>query len=325
MGTWHGTMSAGSSTDVCVTVLRVASHEEQRRELAFVAVLVTHLPEELDAGVAPGRVDGLHRDLRPTGVSGVVVHPRPPGSGDDAGDLAAGGGPGGAGAADTADALDGAGTADAVRADRDWRPVRREIVRESMAIAVATGAYGISFGAISLAAGLNVWQTMALSALMFTGASQFGLVGVVAGGGAPLAGAATAIMLGARNALYGLRMSELLQVRGLRRFGAAQLVIDESTAMAIGRWTAVRESRLGFYATGMAVFVLWNLGTLIGVLGASWLSDPRVLGLDAAVPAAFLALLAPRLRDRESLGRRAGRRPRRGPRRAVRAGRRSRC
>ena len=98
-----------------------------------------------------------------------MVHARPPDSGDDAGDLAAGGGPGGAGAADTADALDGAGTADAVRADRDWRPVRREIVRESMAIAVATGAYGISFGAVSLAAGLSVWQTMALSVLMFTG------------------------------------------------------------------------------------------------------------------------------------------------------------
>jgi predicted branched-subunit amino acid permease len=178
--------------------------------------------------------------------------------------------------------------------------VRSEIVREAVAIGVATGAYGISFGAVSLAAGLDVWQTMALSVLMFTGASQFGLVGVIAGGGSPLAGAATAIMLGVRNALYGLRMSELLQVRGLRRLGAAQLVIDESVAMAIGR-SDRQESRLGFYATGLSVFTLWNLGTLIGALGASWLSDPRILGLDAAVPAAFLALLAPRVRDRESL------------------------
>ena len=168
-----------------------------------------------------------------------------------------------------------------------------------MGVAVATGAYGISFGAIALAGGLDFWQTMALSLLMFTGGSQFGLIGVVAGGGAPLAGAATAIMLGARNALYGLSLAELLRVRGWRRLLAAQLVIDESTAMSLGR-DSERAARLGFYATGIGVFVLWNLGTAIGLLGASWLAEPRVLGLDAAAPAAFLALLAPRLRGREA-------------------------
>jgi predicted branched-subunit amino acid permease len=182
--------------------------------------------------------------------------------------------------------------------DPAWGLTRAEVLRDSVGVAVATGAYGISFGAIALAGGLNAWQTMALSLLMFTGASQFGLVGVVAGGGSPLAGAVTAIMLGARNALYGLRLSEILGVRGVRRAVAAQLVIDESTAMSIGRDTD-RAPRLGFYATGAGVFALWNLGTLIGSVGASWLSDPRLLGLDAAAPAAFLALLAPRLRGRE--------------------------
>ena len=168
-----------------------------------------------------------------------------------------------------------------------------------MGVSVATGAYGISFGAISLAGGLDFWQTMALSMLMFTGGSQFGLIGVVAGGGAPLAGAATAIMLGARNALYSLSLAELLRVRGWRRMLTAQLVIDESTAMSLGR-DSERAARLGFYSTGIGVFVLWNLGTAIGLLGASWLAEPRVLGLDAAAPAAFLALLAPRLRGREA-------------------------
>ena len=183
--------------------------------------------------------------------------------------------------------------------DLDWRLTRSQVLRDSMGVAIATGAYGISFGAIALAGGLDLWQTMALSLLMFTGGSQFGLVGVVAGGGAPLAGAATAIMLGARNALYGLRLSELLNVRGAKRLLTAQLVIDESTAMSIGR-DSHRAARLGFYATGVGVFVLWNVGTAVGVLGASWLSDPRLLGLDAAAPAAFLALLAPRLRGREA-------------------------
>ena len=184
-------------------------------------------------------------------------------------------------------------------ADAAWRLTRSQVLRDSAGVAIATGAYGISFGAIALAGGLDFWQTMALSFLMFTGGSQFGLVGVVAAGGAPLAGAATAIMLGARNALYGLGLSELLKVRGARRLFASQLVIDESTAMAIGR-DSERAGRLGFYATGIGVFVLWNLGTAIGVVGASWLSDPRLLGLDAAAPAAFLALLAPRLRGRET-------------------------
>ncbi len=192
------------------------------------------------------------------------------------------------------------GTADGEASDPEtgWRLTRTQVLRDSMGVAVATGAYGISFGAIALAGGLNLWQTMALSLLMFTGASQFGLVAVLAGGGVPLAGAATAIMLGARNALYGLRLSEILRVGGLRRVLTAQLVIDESTAMSIGRDTD-RAARLGFYATGVGVFVLWNIGTLIGAVGASWLSDPRALGLDAAAPAAFLALLAPRLRGRE--------------------------
>ncbi|ACV79116.1 AzlC family ABC transporter permease [Nakamurella multipartita] len=183
--------------------------------------------------------------------------------------------------------------------DPAWRLTRSAVLRDAVGVSVATGAYGISFGAISLVGGLDVWQTMALSLLMFTGGSQFGLVGVVAGGGAPLAGAATAIMLGARNALYGLRLAELLALRGWRRFAAAQLIIDESTAMSIGR-DSPRAARWGFYSTGLGVFALWNLGTLVGVVGAAWLADPRALGLDAAAPAAFLALLAPRLRGGEA-------------------------
>ena len=183
--------------------------------------------------------------------------------------------------------------------DPAWRLTRSAVLRDAAGVAIATGAYAISFGAIARAGGFDAWQTMALSLLMFTGGSQFGLVGVVAAGGAPLAGAATAIMLGARNALYGLRLTELLELRGWRRFAAAQLIIDESTAMSIGR-DSRRAARLGFYATGLGVFALWNLGTLVGVVGAAWLSDPRALGLDAAAPAAFLALLAPRLRGREA-------------------------
>lgn len=136
---------------------------------------------------------------------------------------------------------------------------------------------------------------------MFTGGSQFALVGVVSSGGSPASGAATAILLGARNALYGLRLSSLLNLRGVRKAAAAHLVIDESSAMATAQATPA-DARVAFFATGLSIFVLWNLATVIGALGAEALGDPSSLGLDAAASAAFLALLAPRLRDRESWG-----------------------
>ena len=177
---------------------------------------------------------------------------------------------------------------------------RKGIVRDAVGIAIATGAYALSFGAISTAAGLNVLQIVALSLLMFTGASQFALVGVIAAGGSVWAGAVTGALLGTRNALYGVRLATLFDGRWLRRAAAAHFVIDETTAMAIAR-DSVPESRFAFWATGIAVFALWNLGTLIGALATHALPNPKALGFDAAPPAAFLALLAPRLRAREPL------------------------
>ena len=174
---------------------------------------------------------------------------------------------------------------------------RRSVLRDAAAVGVATGAYGLSFGALSAGAGMSLAQTAALSLLMFTGASQFALVGILGAGGGAATAAATAILLGTRNAFYGLRLAGLLRVRGVRRLLAAQLVIDESSAMAVAR-DEPELARLAFWATGAACFVLWNLATLVGALGARELASPESLGLDAAAPAAFIALLAPRLRGR---------------------------
>jgi 4-azaleucine resistance transporter AzlC len=176
---------------------------------------------------------------------------------------------------------------------------RRAIVRDGVAVGVATGAYGISFGAIAVTSGLDVWQACALSLLVFTGASQFALIGVIGAGGAPLSGAVTALLLGTRNTLYGLRLAPLLAWTGWRRFAAAQLVIDESTAMAINRESRPA-ARVGFLSTGISVFLLWNLATMVGAVAGRSMGDPRTFGLDAAVGAAFLALLWPRLRDRRN-------------------------
>ena len=169
-------------------------------------------------------------------------------------------------------------------------------MRQCLSVGIATGAYGISFGALSVAAGLNLWQTIALSALLFSGASQFAIVGVIAAGGAGAAAVATSSLLAMRNGLYGLQMSRLLGVRGLRRVPAAQLTIDESTAVAIAQPERSAQ-RLGFWGTGLSVFVLWNLTTILGAVVGNALGDPKRFGLDAAAPAAFCALLWPRLKS----------------------------
>lgn len=175
---------------------------------------------------------------------------------------------------------------------------KRPITSSAIGIGLATGAYGLSFGAISVASGLSALQTQTLSLLMFTGASQFALVGVLGAGGGVIAAVLTAWLLGARNGLYALHVAPTLELRGWRKPIAAQLTIDESTAMSIAHGATKANSRHAFWVTGISVYVLWNIGTLLGALGASAIGDPAVLGLDAAIPAGFLALLWPRLRGR---------------------------
>lgn len=173
---------------------------------------------------------------------------------------------------------------------------RAGIVRDGLGVGIATGAYGLSFGAVAVAGGLSVAQTCVLSLLMFTGASQFALVGVITAGGSPASGALTALLLGTRNTLYGLRLAPLLAWRGWRRAAGSHLLIDESTAMSVTR-DSTPAARVGFLTTGGTIFVLWNLFTLVGALAGTAIGDPRSYGLDAAVGAAFLALLWPRLQD----------------------------
>lgn len=173
---------------------------------------------------------------------------------------------------------------------------RRTVIRDSLGVGLAVGAYGFAFGAASVAAGLSVLQTCLLSLLTFTGGTQFAVVGVVAGGGTLAAALGGGLLLGSRNMLYAMRLTPLLRVRGLRRLLAAHGTIDESTAMAIGQSDSAN-GRVAFWWTFGGVFTVWNLTTLLGAAGTSAIGDPTKFGLDAVVPAAFLALLAPRLRQ----------------------------
>ena len=175
---------------------------------------------------------------------------------------------------------------------------RGAILRAAIGIGLYAMAFGASFGAISIGSGLTVAQTMVLSLVMFTGASQFAFVGVLASGGSPFAAVAAGLLLGVRNAFYGVPISEILHPRGLARVWTAHFVIDETTAMAVAQATP-RARRYAFWATGLILFTLWQLGSLTGALIGRAI-DPSAVGLDAAAPAVFLALLWPTLRRREA-------------------------
>lgn len=169
-------------------------------------------------------------------------------------------------------------------------------VRAGVGVGLAVAAYGVSFGALAVASGLDVWQACVLSLLMFSGGSQFALIGVLASGGAAAgpAAIASAALLGMRNSLYSMRMAPIIGGPWWRKAAAAQLTIDESTAVATAQPT-LRGQRIGFWVTGGIIFVGWNLTTLAGALLGDLVGDVRQYGLDAAAAAAFLGLLWPRL------------------------------
>jgi predicted branched-subunit amino acid permease len=174
--------------------------------------------------------------------------------------------------------------------------VNRATATQSLSVSFTVGLYGTAFGAASIAAGFSIFQTCLLSLLTFSGASQFAIVGVMGAGGSALSGIATASLLGIRNGLYGLRMAPLLKVRGFKRVVAAQITIDESTGVAVGQEAlGIDAVRHGFWLTGFGVYIFWNFFTLLGALGAQAMGNPSAWGLDAAVPAAFLGLVWPRL------------------------------
>lgn len=171
------------------------------------------------------------------------------------------------------------------------------LLRKAVVLGIAVGLYGISFGVLAVTAGLSVWQAVGLSTLVFAGSSQFAAIGVIAAGGGPLAAVASGLLLNTRMAAFGLALAPVLTGRLPRRLLASHLLIDESAAMALAQ-SNPQAKRRAFWFTGVSVFVFWNAATIFGALAGSLLGDPRSLGLDAAFPAGFLALLGPMLHNR---------------------------
>ena len=176
----------------------------------------------------------------------------------------------------------------------------KRVLSTSISVGLATGLYGISFGALAAVAGLDLLSIMLLSILMFSGGSQFAFIGVIAAGGAPISAITSSWLLGVRNGFYAMRLNDVLAPRGFLKLVAAQLSIDESNGVSAAQ-DDLKSQRLGFWATGIAVFVFWNLATLLGALAGDFLGSAETWGLDAAAAAAFLGLVWPKLKDNRTL------------------------
>jgi 4-azaleucine resistance transporter AzlC len=185
---------------------------------------------------------------------------------------------------------------DHVKNDASDSAARRRIRNRALAIGISVTPFGLSFGAVSVEAHLSLVQVCLLSLVLFSGASQFALVSIIGAGGSYFSAVGTALLLGIRNGLYGARINALLRPTGWRRLVTAEVTIDESTAMAVSEAPA-GHAALAFWSTALSVYVLWNISTVIGALVGNALGSPATTGLDVAGPAAFIALLAPRLRS----------------------------
>lgn len=175
---------------------------------------------------------------------------------------------------------------------------RRAAISMSLGVAAAVALYGISFGALAVASGLDVWQAQVLSLFMFSGGSQFAMVGLIAAGAPGITSVLVAGLLGVRNGLYSLRTAPLVGKGFFRRLIAGQLTIDESTAVALAQPTRA-SSRVGFWVTGIGIYLGWNSMTFLGAILGDALGDVSAFGLDAAAAAAFVGLLWPRLTSGE--------------------------
>jgi 4-azaleucine resistance transporter AzlC len=168
-------------------------------------------------------------------------------------------------------------------------------VRDIAAIGLAVGFVGLSYGAIATASGLPAWAVIAMSVAVFAGGSQFMAVGMLAAG-SPIAAVLGGLLLNARHLPFGLAVADVLAGGWGRRLVGTHLMVDEAVAFAMAAPDQARR-RASYWLAGATIFVLWNLGTIAGVEIGAAVGDPARFGLDAAFPAALLALVMPRFTD----------------------------
>lgn len=177
-----------------------------------------------------------------------------------------------------------------------WRTLTPELRRDIVALAGACSVVGVSFGAIAASSGLAWWEPSVVSALVFAGGAQFMLVGVVAAGGGLVAAVLGALVLNIRHLPFGLAIGDVIGKSVAAKLVGSHLMTDETVAFAMAQRDP-RRARAVFWACGVALFLMWNVGTLVGALAGQVIGDTDTFGLDAAFPAALLALVLPSLKQ----------------------------
>lgn len=171
--------------------------------------------------------------------------------------------------------------------------------RTAVPLAIAVGLFGVSFGVLATAAGMGRLAPVVMSATTFAGSAQFAAVSILGAGGGVASAVLAAVLLNARYAPIGLTVAPHESGPRWRRLLRAQLVVDES--WAVGQTADGRIDLRRVVGAGLLLYAAWVVGTTIGVLGGDLFHDPGALGLDAAFPALFLALLVPQLRHRPAV------------------------
>jgi predicted branched-subunit amino acid permease len=177
-----------------------------------------------------------------------------------------------------------------------WRTLDRPLLRDIALVALADGVVGASFGAIAASGGLPAWVPLAMSPAVFAGGAQFAALYIALGGGGALAAVVAGLVLNARLLPFGFAVADVLDLPWPARLLGSQLLTDESVAFTLLQRDPVRR-RAAFFVCGVLLFVVWNVGTLLGVLAGRAVGNPDALGLDAASPMVLLALVLPALRE----------------------------
>jgi 4-azaleucine resistance transporter AzlC len=162
--------------------------------------------------------------------------------------------------------------------------------------------FGAIYAVSALAAGLDWAQTLAMSLLVFAGASQFTAVGLFASGAAPFAIVLTTLIVNARHALLAASLAPFVREAGsgTKALIASQLT-DESYAIGMWRWLDGSGSRAYQFGANLSMYVVWQCSTIAGILLGNLIPDPAAYGLDLVFPLTFIGLLVPLLHDRVSL------------------------
>jgi predicted branched-subunit amino acid permease len=185
--------------------------------------------------------------------------------------------------------------------EADDAAIRRALRRRAASITASVAPFGIVFGAAASRAGLSLFEAIGFSVFVFGGSSQFAAVEILGDGGSVASAAIAGLLLNVRSLAFGVIMAPALTGAFWQRALMSQLMIDESTAVGTST-TRLDHRRYGYLLGGVGVFVVWNLTTIAGFVAFSQADSVITdFGLDTAGPAAFLALLWPRLRERRQL------------------------